>query len=689
MSHNDAGLGIQFDVTYLNKRNATITWDRLCKDINNLEATQRRDRRTLEEAVRRNDTGPPLSDAEKRKHERVSSGDYRFDQHERLRDAYARREDFLFYQNDLNRLDRINALKEEEDRRETFNDDRPKLLQFVAGDNPFLQELLTFYDTHNVGSADYRLGRTDVLGNAIGVPTMRAVGPHELHLWTPPYRRDLAGLRGAASAADITPWALNLDLAEIERRRAEIEDQPVIPRDQGQTLSYGTHTERRRAERAAFRSESITHRDRPSTSNLRNEREERFESMQTDSGLFIAAKESSFDWLTSYDCLGRVSSGYIARIPPAVPLAADDMIRPDTPDQGDKDDNDIQDNTKPSAEPEANSSDALRTIQDAQEPKGDLPSERAGTVGQENEVAPARRILRSATRKDAALAAEVELAQPPKPVVEEEPILDYDYYYEKAEFTRPAKILRTYDRELTTSWFEATDGRRELHMGHLKPDSSPVLSPPRFLMQSDAAATSIPNGIPDISLGPVKYPRCNLDRDCRAWWDHDSAENCWKAFEIKRLEENEDEDPIRPVDDQFINRDRGELHIPVAASGRKVYRSRLRDHYGRLANEKRQWPRFGIRVPYGPMTLLENPRFGQDDGDGSVIPSMAVPLVSVPQEPWNTEPDTIYPNGGEESADSSSEDDDSESEAESETNGDLFAASYRESSGGPSMVQGS
>jgi hypothetical protein len=121
-----------------------------------------------------------------------------------------------------------------------------------------------------------------------------------------------------------------LDLPGIEARRAEIENSILMSVEEGAVLDHDTHTARRQAERALYWTEGITHHERPTTSHIRcnadNVSEEHFGRMQTDAELFVAAKESSFDWLTSYDCLGRVEHGYTADVPPETAHGPDDVI---------------------------------------------------------------------------------------------------------------------------------------------------------------------------------------------------------------------------------------------------------------------------------------------------------------------------------------------------------------------------
>jgi hypothetical protein len=104
----------------------------------------------------------------------------------------------------------------------------------------------------------------------------------------------------------LDPRRINLNLEDIEMRRSKLESRKfTAPEDAN--LDYDNHTERRRREIARFEG------SRPNTLALSFiksaegvELQDRWGDMRTEQGLFIAARESSWDWLTSYDCLDKV-----------------------------------------------------------------------------------------------------------------------------------------------------------------------------------------------------------------------------------------------------------------------------------------------------------------------------------------------------------------------------------------------
>jgi hypothetical protein len=203
-------------------------------------------------------------------------------------------------------------------------------------------------------------------------------------------------------------------------------------------------------------------------------------------------------------------------------------------------------------------------------------------------------------------------------------------------------------------------------------DSSPPTSPPRAPMPREVGLTTIPDGIADGNLDRVRHPRSpDHNEHCRAWWDHD-ADSHWRANVVTRVEATEDEDPV-------IITGPNDVFPQIASSGLEIYRNRLRDHYGRIASgEGLQWPAFGIRVPYAPLTTLddidwrkEHSEVGLDQFPGVV--SMAVPLIAASQRGWW---DPKEPAGGFPPVDS-----ESDSEPDDDDGGGAFAESYRECSG--------
>lgn len=165
--------------------------------------------------------------------------------------------------------------------------------------------------------------------------TLPLVGPGELHLWTPNHRRQLVGLRPSILSDDddedawqhFEPHRFKLDDAAIEEKRAAIEKQSDT---ETQELEINTHGARRCHEVARYKD------NRPDTSGERMINtsngvvvENRWGQIRTEQGLFISAKESSWDWRSSYDCLGPVMSGWFPETSAIRDEAPEESIDPD------------------------------------------------------------------------------------------------------------------------------------------------------------------------------------------------------------------------------------------------------------------------------------------------------------------------------------------------------------------------
>jgi hypothetical protein len=196
-------------------------------------------------------------------------------EHDSMMTAQAELEDWLYYQDISKRRRRLRLLdpkqrkaveKEQFDRRigykrETSGNDN--------GHFDWVHSLLEMYDLRDIGGKDYKQGRHDHLGNHVEgrqeEATLPVVGPGELHLWTPNYRRQLAGLRPSRLSddddedvrQDLEPHHFKLDNAAIEEKRAAIEKQSDT---ETQGLEFNTHEARRRHEVARYKD------DRPDTS---------------------------------------------------------------------------------------------------------------------------------------------------------------------------------------------------------------------------------------------------------------------------------------------------------------------------------------------------------------------------------------------------------------------------------------
>jgi hypothetical protein len=107
------------------------------------------------------------------------------------------------------------------------------------------------------------------------------MGPDMLHVRLPRARRFAVGLGRPRNPRLLSPINLHLDLEAIEKRRRGIED-----RNEDQSAMDESHSERR------VRQLELVPR-LPTVKDLKRTRLE--------SGLFIAAGETSFDWKTSYD----------------------------------------------------------------------------------------------------------------------------------------------------------------------------------------------------------------------------------------------------------------------------------------------------------------------------------------------------------------------------------------------------
>jgi hypothetical protein len=532
--------------------------------------------------------------------------------HEQVRGAQARLEDFLYYQEATRRWRRLRFVNPGERagaeadrlaRRQAWMINRDGI---DTGHYDFLHTLLEYYDSRNIGGGQYFQGRHDHLGNMLLRPTYPPrVGPGELHLWTPRYRRWPSGLprrintdqsgRGemingveqfeydeSFTPGDLVePLDVRLDEEAVEHRRREV-DSRFNENWEVEGLGHATHWERRQDDVALWRDR------RPNTSNIRYRTvngvgvtEDRWRHLQTSNGLFVAVKESSWDWLTSYDCLDKVKrSDYPLIFPTSAvreetdfgPDEEDDQIRgPDYPPEDDVDLEEIPEDPEPPVSEVP--------------PPAEIPK-----IGE-----PAAYVDNSYKKRRANLT----------------------YPYPKNEFTLPTKRLKLGDKEddfPCTEWAEETDGRREWHIYQRLSPSSDVDSPPRSPIQeaviypksvpylevpgvSDVWRVVPDNDIPQLEL---KHRRCPIQPEtCRAWWTH-PREECVIVHSEKTQR------PTNPAPDLSVIPPPKTQIIPQ--SGIANYNARLHDHYGiRQATEQvERWPKLGIRVPYEPMTFDAN-----------------------------------------------------------------------------------
>jgi hypothetical protein len=221
--------------------------------------------------------------------------DIRSKAHENRCVATSLYEDFLYYQTPEHRL----QYREEFDEtmRITAKPMRkglpPALLTEDAKYDKKLRPFIDLFEQDNVGATeeiDYE-----------------KMGPNNLHVRLPRARRFAVGLGRPRNPRLLSPIKLSLDIEAIERRRREMEDA-----EGDQSLTYESHSGRRKRDLELpsplpmTRGSSGTH---------------------LESGLHIAARETSFDWKTSYDKQGAVAPGRTLIMPakPTLELQGDEL----------------------------------------------------------------------------------------------------------------------------------------------------------------------------------------------------------------------------------------------------------------------------------------------------------------------------------------------------------------------------
>jgi hypothetical protein len=221
--------------------------------------------------------------------------DIRSKAHENRCVATSLYEDFLYYQTPEHRL----QYREEFDEtmRITAKPMRkglpPALLTEDAKYDKKLRPFIDLFEQDNVGATeeiDYE-----------------KMGPNNLHARLPRARRFAVGLGRPRNPRLLSPIKLSLDIEAIERRRREMEDA-----EGDQSLTYESHSGRRKRDLELpsplpmTRGSSGTH---------------------LESGLHIAARETSFDWKTSYDKQGAVAPGRTLIMPakPTLELQGDEL----------------------------------------------------------------------------------------------------------------------------------------------------------------------------------------------------------------------------------------------------------------------------------------------------------------------------------------------------------------------------
>jgi hypothetical protein len=448
----------------------------------------------------------------------------------------------------------------------------------------------------------------------------------------------------------LDPRRVNLNLEDIEMRRSKLESRRfTTPEDAD--LDYDNHTERRRREIARFEG------SRPNTLALSFiksaegvELQDRWGDMRTEQGLFIAARESSWDWLTSYDCLDKVRTIDYPRI---LPISA---VRDEPPSDDDDDDDDDNDdgedsmirrrNYDPDLDQDLPDDVPLRQVVGINPPfperkasrgkkrKSDDVNEGSGKVKknktQHVPKAPATADGSGQKETPATVAGsnEIRNAAEPQPAeivddlswMRRRANIDYPYLKHEFHLLKRERPADGEDALSITPWIEETEGRREWHVYRRLSPSSEVYSPPRSpLRPDDVAADSLPKAGDGINARDVWHViaadevpatmeskrRCKRSEKCQAWWPH-PAEECWI---VHSEEEWRPPAPAlgTPTPPERITEELKPLETPftMTESSLSTYRARLYDHYGirQPRDQDAQWPNLGIRVPYEPTTF--------------------------------------------------------------------------------------
>ncbi|CAO2655490.1 Nn.00g042930.m01.CDS01 [Neocucurbitaria sp. VM-36] len=560
-----------------------------------------------------------------------------------IKTAQGRLEDFLYYQTPETRWKRLRDIDPEtrlDAAAERSQRATPYLLPNDGGKyNEWVHSVLDTYDSLGVGNTDYRQGFTDSIGNRLPAssqsPVAPVVGPMDLHLWTPPPRRQPVGLgRDPVAPWSQTAWDLRLDEAAIETRRLQIE----TVRHEKDDPDVLTHQDRRQYELEMY---DATTAGRPTTANVRIRQEagqsftdDHFRKIRTSQGLFIAARESSWDWLTSYDCLGKVKRGEIPEIFPTSNVRNDD---------DDDDDWILEEEPKHALNDDAptNANNGKADI-DYPYPKN-------------------------------------EFSKPPQAPKTFENYLQVGPW---AEETTGRREWHHYGMMSPSSEVDSPP--------HLPIQPGVIRDIPKGFDLDDEAYPP---------LEPSRQRCTNNPERCRVWWNPDHpAEECWIAFSeqpsrpkdpiqwpiLDNNEPKDQEDDYVPQDGVSIYKSRLCDHYGLG-------------HNVGSEMKGTQWPEIGIRVPYEPMTFddlrlgtLAGRKRSADDVSGTFdgiiakdarlriaheVRSMAVPIIDEPQQPWGGTHEDL--GGGDATGSLPDESDDED---------DPFTKSYKE---GPKLPDSS
>jgi hypothetical protein len=301
--HDADGLRVNINATYLLDTLRAITVrERQGRERDEAAQTQRRngliqrrDRLAYDDVALENFNAGDREDA---------STSYRHDEFLRLRWANAHYEDFFFYQNPINRWNRIDSLLRDDDeaRHDSVANTRQSSMFDPNTDRQYLLDMLDYYDYRGIGNEEYRRNLRDIAGVVVrgraGQPPRGLIGPNELPVWTPMTRRAPGGLRNAEDRKRVLQrtrqaYDMHLDEPAIVAELLRVESVQLRPAVEGQVLNFNTHAERRADETRTYWSEANATLGRPSTSNERQNEEskytESFGQIRTEQGVFIAA----------------------------------------------------------------------------------------------------------------------------------------------------------------------------------------------------------------------------------------------------------------------------------------------------------------------------------------------------------------------------------------------------------------
>lgn len=220
------------------------------------------------------------------------------------REAEAKLEDFLYFQNPRARLRKALAIESLASTEERDTSTLSRIMRFGGPHVPWLRKLIFHYDNEDVGG----FSRNKTYSRAV-----RMVPPEQLRLWTPAPRRPSGGLENNPDLGSNTPvhvgrdrlqhLDVTFDLDAIEARRC------IVDRRWGAIASDPTMThDRFRQQEPAYDQLPTAFTDR-STKHYRNPTGQNF--TRTNEGLWLSAAETNEDWQTSFDSRGPVAFSWV------------------------------------------------------------------------------------------------------------------------------------------------------------------------------------------------------------------------------------------------------------------------------------------------------------------------------------------------------------------------------------------